>query len=203
MLARYYQTPVVKVEITINVDEKTFEGLKKLADRLKVDVNQLIESSLASMSDYSGELARWGLELRVKKENRVQSLFDEVYFYAVEAWRGLVSKILDRLKAKGRFELEMLEFNPAEPSIIVELVALEGSDLLADRLRIDWSMDGVLLEAYYYLEEGQEPPLARQGEDYDWAYLPDEHAVVVTVRADSLLKIPPVHVIDKLSGLLD
>lgn len=191
------------MELTIKVDEKTLEGLRKLAERLKVDINQLIESSLVSMSDYSGELARWGLELKVKKENRAQSLFDEVYFYAVEAWRGLVSKILDRLKAKGRFELEMLEFNPAEPSIIIELVALEGSDLLADRIRIDWSMDGVLLEAYYYLEEGQEPPLARHGDDYDWAYLPDEHAVVVTIRADNLLNVPPIHVIDKLSGLLD
>lgn len=191
------------MELTIRLDDEVAGRLERMAARLKASVEEIVEASLSSMAEYAGELARWGLDLRVKKEHRVESLFDELYFYAVEAWRGLVSKILDRLKARGRFELEMLEFNPLEPSIIVEMTALEGSDLLADKIRIDWGMDGVLLEAYYYLEEGEEPPLARQGEGYDWAYLPDEHAVVVTVRGRSLADIPPIHVIDRLSGLVE
>ena len=190
-------------EIRVEVSSEALRGLERLAESLKTSVEDLVAGSLESMSAYSGHLARWGLELRVRKEHRVASLFDEVYFYAVEAWRGLVSRILDRLKARGRFELEMLEFDPEEPGVIVELVALEGSDLLADRLRIDWGVNEVLVEAYYYLEEGEEPPLPRQGEGFDWVYLPDERAVVVTVRAPKLSMIPPVHVIDKYSGLTE
>ncbi len=189
--------------IEVEVSDEVAEGLGKLAARLKAEPEEVVSASLESMAPYAGDLARWGLDLRVKKENRLRSLFDEVYFYAVEAWRGLVSRILDRLKARGRFELEMLEFDPDEPSITVELVALEGSDLLADKLRIYWTMKGVLVEAYYYLEEGEEPPLPRRGEGYDWAYLPDEHAVVVAVEAPSLREAPPVHVLDKYSGLAD
>ncbi len=191
------------MKIEVDVGEEAYRGLEKLASRLKTSVADVVRASIESLSPYAGELARWGLDLRVKKENRVDSLFDEIYFYAVEAWRGLVSRILDRLKARGRYELEMLEFNPDEPSIIVELVALEGSDLLADRVRIDWGMDGVLLESYYYLEEGVEPPLQRRGEGFDWVYLPDEHAIVVTVRGRRFGELPPIHVLDRYSGLID
>ena len=189
--------------VEVEVSEEALRGLERLASRLKAGVDEIVAASLESMSAYAGDLARWGLELKVRKEHRVQSLFDEVYFYAVEAWRGLVDRILDRLKAKGRFELEMLEFDPDEPSVEVELTALEGSDLLADRLRINWSMRGVIVEAYYYLEEGEEPPLQRRGEGYDWAYLPDEHAIVVTVTGEKLSDIPPVYVLDRYSGLLE
>lgn len=191
------------MELVIELDEKTLNKLIRMAEALKSSVDELVVASLSSMAEYNSELAKWGLDLKVRKEHRVGSLFDEVYFYAVEAWRGLVSRILDKLKARGRFELEMLEFNPDEPGIVVELAALEGSDLLADRVRIDWSLDGVLLEAYYYLEEGSEPPLARHGEGYDWAYLPDERAVVVSIKAKSLRDLPPIHVIDRLSGVLE
>jgi len=191
------------VEVRVEVDRETGERLSRMAERLKASVDDLVKASLESMAAYSGDLARWGLDLRVRKEHRLASLFDEVYFYAVEAWRSLVSRVLDRLKARGRFELEMLEFDPDEPGFIMEFAALEGSDLLADRLRVDWGPDGVLVEAYYYLEEGEEPPLQRHGEDYDWAYLPDERAVVVTVRRRSLREVPPVYVLDRYSGLLD
>jgi len=192
---------VAKLEV--EVSEEALKGLERLASRLKASPGEVVGASLESMASYAGDLARWGLELRVKREHRVQALFDEVYFYAVEAWRSIVSKVLDRLKARGRFELTMLDFDPDEPSIEMELVALEGSDLLADKLVIHWSMEGVTVEAYYYLEEGEEPPLQRAGEGYDWAYLPDERAVVVTVRARSLRDVPPVHVLDKYSGLAD
>ena len=188
-------------ELRVRVSRQAYEGLERLASRLKAGVDEVVVASLESMSSYAGDLARWGLDLRVRKENRVQSLFDEVYFYAVEAWRGVVSRILDRLKARGRFELEMLELDPDEPSIEVHLVALEGSDLRADRLHIHWSLDAVTVEAYYYLEEGEEPPLQRSGEGFDWAYLPDEHAVVVTVTGRSIRDIPPVHVLDRYSGV--
>ncbi len=188
-------------ELRVRVGDEATRGLEKLASRLGVDVGEVVSSCLESLSSYAGELARWGLDLRVRKENRVQSLFDEVFFYAVEAWRGLVSRVLDRLKARGRFELELLEFDPDEPEIHLEFVALEGSDLLADRLRVYWSPGGVLVEAVYYLEEGVEPPLPRKGEEFDWAYLPDEHAIVVSARAPSLREAPPVHVLDKYSGL--
>jgi len=192
---------VARFEVEVSGD--ALKGLERLASRLKAAPEEVLRSNLESMAEYAGDLARWGLELRVRRENRVQALFDEVYFYAVEAWRSVVSRILDRLKARGRFELTMLDFDPDEPSIEVELVALEGSDLLADKLVIHWSLDGVTIEAYYYLEEGEEPPLQRAGDGYDWAYLPDERAVVVTVRARSLREAPPVHVLDKYSGLAD
>lgn len=191
------------MEIRVEIGGETSEKLSRMAERLKANVEDIVRASLESMAAYSGELARWGLDLKVRKEHRLASLFDEVYFYAVEAWKSLVSRVLDRLKAKGRFELEMLEFDPDEPGFIMEFAALEGSDLMADRLRLDWGPDGVLVEAYYYLEEGEEPPLQRQGEDYDWAYLPDEKAVVVTVRKRSLREVPPVYVLDRYSGLLD
>ena len=191
------------MEIRVEIGGETSEKLSRMAERLKANVEDIVRASLESMAAYSGELARWGLDLKVRKEHRLASLFDEVYFYAVEAWKSLVSRVLDRLKAKGRFELEMLEFDPDEPGFIMEFAALEGSDLMADRLRLDWGPDGVLVEAYYYLEEGEEPPLQRHGEDYDWAYLPDEKAVVVTVRKRSLREVPPVYVLDRYSGLLD
>jgi len=189
------------VEVTARVSRKALAGLERLAQRLKASVEEVVGQSLESMSSYAGDLARWGLELKVRRENRVAALFDEVYFYAVEAWRGVVDRVLDRLKARGRFELEMLELDPDEPSLEMQFAALEGSDLLADRLRIYWRLDGVIVEAYYYLEEGVEPPHQMKGEGFDWAYLPDEHAIVVTVTGKRLRDLPPVHVLDKYSGL--
>lgn len=191
------------VRLEVEASKEAMVGLERLAERLGVGVEELVSALLESLAPYAGELARWGLELKVRRENRVQSLFDEVVFYAVEAWRGVVERVLDKLKARGRFELEMLQLDPDEGEITLELVALEGSDLAADRLRIHWSPRGVLVEAYYYLEEGEEPPLQRRGEGYDWAYLPDEHAVVVTVQARSLSEVPPVYVLDRYSGVAD
>ena len=131
------------------------------------------------------------------------SLFEEVIYYGVEAWRGLVSRVLTRLKARGRYELEMLDFDPEGPSIELELVALEGSDLKADKIRLFWTMRGVTLEAYYYLEEGQEPPKgAKELKGVEWAYLPDEHAVVLTFQAQSLSGLPPIHAIDRMAEAL-
>jgi len=190
-----------RVEVRASIPGRALEGLERLARRLKASVEEVVAASLESMSAYTGDLARWGLELKVKRENRVAALFDEVYFYAVEAWRGVVDRVLDRLKARGRFELEMLDLDPDEPSLEIQFAALEGSDLLADRLRIYWRLDGVTVEAYYYLEEGVEPPLQRRGEGFDWSYLPDEHAIVVTVTGKRLRDLPPVHVLDKYSGL--
>jgi hypothetical protein len=191
------------MELRVEVNDDAYKGVEKLANRLKVRVDKVVQACSESMSSYSGELARWGLDLKVRREHRLASLFDEVFFYAVESWRGLVSKVLDRLKARGRFELEMLEFDPDEPGFIMEFAALEGSDLLADRLRIDWGPRDVLVEAYYFLEEGEEPPLQRHGEDYDWSYLPDERAIVVSVSRRSLREVPPIYVLDHYSGLLE
>ena len=106
------------MEVRVEVDRDTGERLSRMAERLKASVDDLVKASLESMAAYSGDLARWGLDLRVRKEHRLASLFDEVYFYAVEAWRSLVSRVLDLVKARGRFELEMLEFDPDEPGFI-------------------------------------------------------------------------------------
>ncbi len=188
------------IEVKARLERDKAEKLARLADELGVDLNQLTYNVLDVLSSYAGEVASWARLLRVKKHNKPVSIFEELIYYGVEAWRGLVAKVLDRLNAKGRFELEELDFDPEEPSIELEMVALEGSDLRADRIRIYWTLDGVTLEAYYYLEEGEEPPRPERESPYTWHYLPDEHAVVITVSGRRLRDIPPIHVLDRVAS---
>ncbi len=187
--------------VEFSVPSGTFSELRAIAGRLGVSVGDLLRAVAEALADYSGDIVEWGLELRVRREHRVDSLAEEIIDYAVAAHKYVVNRILDLLRARGRFELEHLELIPEDSTLIVELVALEGSDLLADRVRIVWTPRGVLLEAYYYLEEDEEPPLRHSPAGVNWDYLPDEHAVVVSVEAPSISDLPPIHVLDEKSGL--
>ncbi|MCE4599872.1 MAG: hypothetical protein F7C81_06725 [Desulfurococcales archaeon] len=185
-------------ELKVNVDSETLELLESLADKLASTSKDLAAYLLEAVASYSDDLVRWGLDLRVKRSNRAPSLIEELIFYGVEAWKGIVSRVLDVLHARGRFELEEIDLDPLEPSLEMEFVALEGSDLKADRLRINWSFDSVIVEAYYYLEEGEEPIYNPQVDGFDVSYLPDENAIVVAATGSSLKSIPPIHVFDKV-----
>ncbi len=183
-------------KIEVEVSEASYEKLSKAAERLGTDISGLLSAASESLSSYTGDLVEWGLELRVRKENRVQAVFDELVYYGVEARRGIVNRVLSILKAKGRFELEELTLDPVEPSLEIELVALEGSDLLCDRVRINWSLNSVIVEAYYY-DIGSE---ARTGtvSGFNVSYLPDEDALVVSYTARSLTEVPPLHKFDSI-----
>ncbi|MEB3845380.1 MAG: hypothetical protein LRS48_06875 [Desulfurococcales archaeon] len=187
--------------IVVELPEEALDGLERLSATLKVRPEDVLASAGSVFADYSEDLSRWGLELKVRREHRLDSLMEEVVYYAVTSYRNVVSRLLDRLKAKGRFELEHFEIIPEDSTLVVELVALEGSDIAADRVRIVWSPEGVLVEAYYYLEEDLEPPLRRNPEGFSWDYLPDEHAIVVAVQAKSMREVPPLYRFDQASGV--
>ncbi len=185
-----------EARVCARLEEGDIKALEELAERLGVSVEELASIILDVVADYRGLIAEWADKLRVKKHNKPVSIFEELVYYGVEAWRGLVEPVLRRLHASGRFELEMIEFDPDTPAIEMEFYALEGSDLMADRLRIYWTPQGVTMEVYYYLEEGIEPPIAPKRE-VEWDYLPDEHAIVLTFTAPSIDKLPPVHAVDR------
>ncbi len=184
-------------KIEAKISDSAYEKLSKAAERLGTTTSELATAVLETLSSYTGDLVEWGLEIKVKKENRIQALFDELIYYGVEARRGIVNRILNMLKAKGRFELEELSLDPVEPSLEVELVALEGSDLLCDRVRINWSLNGVIVEAYYY-NVGSE---VRTGDvsGFTVSYLPDEDALVISYTSDTLAKTPPLYKFDSIA----
>ncbi|MCE4625378.1 MAG: hypothetical protein F7C35_05895 [Desulfurococcales archaeon] len=186
---------------TIEIPEETMELASRLAERLHVSVEELLRSLLDVLGSYSGDLVEWALDLRVRREHMPDALFEELVFYGVEAKKGVVDRVLNMLKARGRFELEHLELDPETGSIELEMVALEGSDLEADRIRVGWSPRGVIVEALYYLEEDTPPPILRKSKDpkIDVAYLPDEHAILVTATGKSLKEVPPIHVMDRIA----
>ncbi len=188
--------------LRVELGDEEARKLEGLAAHLGVDLERMASIMLEVAASYVGDLKSWSQELRVKKEHRPYSIFEELFFYGVEAWRSLVAKVLDHLKARGRFELEALDFDPREPSIEIEMVALEGSDLKADRIRIYWTLRGVTLEVYYYLEEGVEPPHPKEKVDFEWYYLPDEHAVVLVFEAEGIEGLPPIHAVDRKAELL-
>ena len=185
----------------IEVSEETLELAGRLAERLHVDVNELLRSLLDVLGSYSGELTEWALDLRVRREHMPDALFEELVYYGVEAKRGVVDRVLNILRARGRFELEHLELDPDTGTIELEMVALEGSDLEADRIRVSWSPNGVIVEAIYYLDEDTPPPIIRKPKDpkIDVAYLPDEHAILVSATGKSLRDVPPIHVMDRIA----
>lgn len=186
-------------EVKVSLNSESYEAISNIAKALDTSVEAFASSLLDAVSSYTDEVIKWGLELKVKRENRIASLADEIIYYGIEAWRGVVSKVLDELKARGRFELEELDFDPHEPSMEIELVALEGSDLQADRVRINWSVNEVIVEAYYYLEEGKEPPHVPRVEGFEVSYLPDEHAILVSATSSNIKSIPPIYVFDRVA----
>ncbi len=189
--------PCIKIEI----DEETRKLLEDLAKRLGVSLNDIVRIIAENLGDYKYDIEDWANQLKVKKEHKADSVFNELFYYGIASYKNMVNRVLDVLKAKGRYELEYLELDPSTGTLEIELVALEGSDLLSDRLRISWSPSSVIVESYYYLEEDEEPPLQRLGKGYDWSYLPDEHAIVVSVTGKTLKDIPPIYKLDEYSGL--
>ncbi len=187
-----------KTYLKLGLEEDVIERLSRLSEVLGVDVVNVIDVMAEVAAVYHKELSHWARELRVKKENIPFSLFEEMFYYAITAWRELISKTLEAVRARGRYELEELDFDPASGTLEAEFVALEGSDLKADRLVILWSPSGVSLEAYYYLEEGEEPPKPGEKGSLAWDYLPDEHALVIHVSGSGLDSLPPVYKLDQL-----
>ena len=187
-----------EVEFKVKLSREAYEAFEDIAATLGVTVEEAASKLIDVVASYKGILADLAGKLRVKKEHMADSVFEELVYYGVEAWRGVLEPLLWRLRAVGRFELETLEFDPDAPSIEVELVALEGSDLLADKVRLNWSPRSVIMEVYYYLEEGVEPPRGLKIRGGDWAYLPDEHAVMVTFQAKKISDLPPIHAVDRM-----
>ncbi len=187
-----------EIEIRIKLSREAYEAFEEIATTLGVTAEEAASKLIDVVASYKGILADLASKLRVKKEHMADSVFEELVYYGVEAWRGVLEPLLWKLRAVGRFELETLEFDPDAPSIEVELVALEGSDLLADKVRLNWSPRSVIMEVYYYLEEGVEPPRGLKIRGGDWAYLPDEHAVMVTFQAKRISELPPIHAVDRM-----
>ena len=185
----------------VELDEEVWGLVEGLAGRLGVGVGELVRVVFDVLGSYAGDIVGWAGDLRVRREHRVEAVFEELVFYGVSLKRGVVDRVLDVLRARGRFELENFEVEPESGGLEIELVALEGSDLGADRLVIGWSPRGVIVEAYYYLEEDETPPPLRRPrqEGIDVSYLPDEHAILVTATGRTLRDIPPVHVLDRIA----
>lgn len=184
--------------VTVRLSRDAYEAFEEIASTLGVTVEEAASKLLDVVATYKGVLAELSSKLRVKKEHMPDSVFEELVYYGVEAWRGVLEPLLWRLKAVGRFELETLELDPEDGSLEVELIALEGSDLKADVVRLNWNPKGVVMEVYYYLDEGVEPPRELRVSGGDWAYLPDEHAVMVTFQAKRLTDLPPIHAVDRM-----
>ena len=187
-----------RVRLVVELSPEAFEALEELAAGLGSTPEEVASKALDVIASYKGIILDLASRLRVKKEHKVDSVFEELVYYGVEAWRGVLEPILRELRAVGRFELETLELDPRTPSLEVELVALEGSDLLADVVRLNWSPDKVVMEVLYYLDEDVPPPIGLKVEGGDWAYLPDEHAILVTYQARRLDELPPIHAVDRV-----
>lgn len=178
-----------EVKIEVKVSEEAYSRLSQLAGELGVSVDSLASSALDVIASYSQDIASLGFKLAVSRDKKVFSVFEELIYYGVLGWREVVNKILEHLNAVGLFELEDMEFDPLGPLIEIEMVALEASTLKADSLRIAWSQKGAAMEVYYYLED-KVKPAPREELKYEWSYLPDEHAIVVSVVASSITELP-------------
>jgi hypothetical protein len=184
------------VELRLNVDPKIYEAVSKLAQSLNTTVSDVTLALLDILAEYSNDIAGLGKDLAVSDDKRAVSTLEELVYYGIESWRNIVNTLLDIIKAKGCYELESLDFEPLEPLIEVEMVALESCRYKADKLSLAWSPKGVILEVYYYLEPGVKPGL-HITLAYEWSYLPDEHAVVISVTASSIAQIPPLEDIER------
>ncbi|MCE4602995.1 MAG: hypothetical protein F7C08_03280 [Desulfurococcales archaeon] len=184
------------MKLDVEVGEESLGELERLAKSLGTEPGRLLSILAEVASSYAEDLISMARVLRVRRENKPYSIVEEIFYYGVEAWRGIVDKVLTRLKARGRYELEELDLDPDDPSIEIELIALEGSDLKADKVRINWSIHGVIVEAYYYIGEYYERVPARL-RGFDVSYLPDEEALLISYTGDSLSSVPPLHVFDE------
>lgn len=185
-----------EVELKISISKSVYDKISGLAEALKTKPEDLVKTMLEVLADYTSEVSRLGASLAVSDEKRATSTFEELLYYGVESWRSLVEVLLDILGAKGCYELESIDFEPLEPLLEIEMVALEGCKFKADRLVVSWSTKGVMVEVFYYLES-RPKPAPQVSLAYEWSYLPDEHAVVVSVTGSSIAEIPRIEVIDR------
>ncbi len=184
------------VELRLEVDSKVYEEVDKLAKGLGSSVANLIIAVLDVLADYSNDIVSLGRELAISEDKRVISALEELVYYGVESWRNIVNPLLDYLKARGCYELESLDFEPLEPLIEIEMIALEGCKYKVDKLILTWSAKGISLEAYYYLEDGIKPSPSTTL-TYEWSYIPDENAIVISIIASTITQVPPLDSIEK------
>ena len=189
------------VELRLEVDPGVYEKIGKLAEKLNTNVANIVLQVLSILADYSSDIAGLGELLAVSSDKRAESTFEELIYYGVESWRSIVNPLLGYLGAVGCYELESIDFEPLEPLLEVEMVALEGCRYKVDRFTLTWSPKGVSLEAYYYLERGVRPS-PKASIAYEWSFLPDENAIVVSITAPSIAKIPQLEAIDRELGKL-
>jgi len=184
-----------RVELRVVVDRRVYERILRLSEAFKTKPEDFTAALLDVLSDYSDDIVSLGRDLAVSDDKRALSTLEELVFYGVESWRSIVNVILELLGARGCYELESIDFEPLEPLIEIEVVALEGCKFKADRVTISWSPRGVVLEAFYYLESRPRPePKVKLA--YEWSYLPDEHAVVVSVTGTSIAEMPRLQALD-------
>ncbi|MEM4901816.1 MAG: hypothetical protein QXL53_07385, partial [Acidilobaceae archaeon] len=143
------QTPSESIEVKIRLSRDVYERLEGLAKSISVSVDVLVSNLVDVLSSYSSDISSLTRDLRVSKEKLPVSIFEELVFYGVEAWRSIANSILEAIGARGSFELESIDFEPLEPLLELEFVAFEGSEFKADRLVVAWSTRGVSLEVYY------------------------------------------------------
>ena len=189
------------VELRLEVDPGVYEKIGKLAEKLNTNVTNIVLQVLSILADYSSDIAGLGELLAVSGDKKAESTFEELIYYGVESWRSIVNPLLGYLGAVGCYELESIDFEPLEPLLEVEMVALEGCRYKVDRLTLTWSPKGVSLEAYYYLERGVRPS-PKASIAYEWSFLPDENAIVVSITAPSIAQIPQLEAIDRELGKL-
>jgi hypothetical protein len=189
------------VELRLEVDPGVYEKIEKLAEKLNTNVTNIVLHVLSILADYSNDIVGLGELLAVSGDKKAESTFEELIYYGVESWRSIVNPLLGYLGAVGCYELESIDFEPLEPLLEVEMVALEGCRYKVDRLTLTWSPKGVSLEAYYYLERGVRPS-PKASIAYEWSFLPDENAIVVSITAPSIAQIPQLEAIDRELGKL-
>ncbi|MCX8196489.1 MAG: hypothetical protein N3F67_05395 [Acidilobaceae archaeon] len=176
----------------VDLSPEAEERLRRIAEELGSSPEALAKALLETLASYPKEAVQMAKELKVSQEKRAESFSEELIFYGFEAWRAL-RKLLKSLGAEGSFELVGMELDPQEPSLELELLALEGSPFRADGLVVSWSTEGVMVSAIYYVEA--EPPQREIA--YEWSYLPDEKAVQIDVFAKKLSEAPKLGEIDE------
>ncbi|MEM1873034.1 MAG: hypothetical protein QXS85_04845 [Acidilobaceae archaeon] len=189
------------VVLSVEIKRSALEKLSKLAERLSTSPERLLSTLADVLSDYSDRLPALGSKLKVADSVRAESVVEELVFYGLVAWEELSEKILGALGASGCYELNDLEFEPLEPYLELEFVALERCELRADVVVVKWAPGESVVEAHYYLEDRPAPQKPVETA-YEWHYEPDEHAVVMRASAKSFGALPSIARLDEEAGKL-
>ncbi|MEM1712904.1 MAG: hypothetical protein QXX39_04555, partial [Acidilobaceae archaeon] len=82
------QTPSESIEVKIRLSRDVYERLEGLAKSISVSVDVLVSNLVDVLSSYSSDISSLTRDLRVSKEKLPVSIFEELVFYGVEAWRS-------------------------------------------------------------------------------------------------------------------